>query len=368
VVTPAYQKTYYQTNKVEQYPLHPYPAGLELLAGDHHGSAPSSRITFLCANGKGYSNKAGEICGLRAAGDAVQFNIGIQFPNCWDGINLKPTHGHSNAAYDVNGACPTDYPVKVPTANMNIAYVLPQIKTLNTAKIELSMDPVMNGDVREEHWGSIYSAHADFMNGWTVEAAHYMTERCMNKGIDCGSAVPYGFSTVEENALVMSEEPDAKHAVPENLDVSDNWKNGGRTKNPETMTLVKFAIPPLPQDQDASLFKYSVRIYGGKVETNGADQIFFYPASNHWNADSVTWNHRPSCNYSSDASLYLNNKREYRMVDVDKAVRKALAEGKTEISWYIGGDRQGNHYQFDPASAEQEPMLMLSGFKTTPEI
>jgi hypothetical protein len=55
----------------------------------------------------------------------------------------------------------------------------------------------------------------------------------------------------------------------------------------------------------------------------------------------VTWNHRPPCNYSSEASLYLNSKREYRMVDVDKAVRKALAEGKTEISWYIGGDRQG---------------------------
>jgi dephospho-CoA kinase len=26
--------------------------------------------------------------------------------------------------------------------------------------------------------------------------------------------------------------------------------------------------------------------------------------------------------------LYLNHSREYRMVDVDKAVRKALAEGK----------------------------------------
>lgn len=181
---------------------------------------------------------------MRAAqsGDAVQFNIGIQFPNCWDGVNLKPTHGHSNATYDVNGACPGDYPVKIPTVNMNVAYVLPQIKTLDTAKIQLSMDPLMDGDKRQERWGSIYTAHADFMNGWTVEAAHYMTERCMNKGIDCGSAVPYGFSTVEENALVDSTEPTVTHAAPENLVVSDNWKNGGRTHNPETMTLVKFPI------------------------------------------------------------------------------------------------------------------------------
>ena len=55
------------------------------------------------------------------------------------------------------------------------------------------------------------------------------------------------------------------------------------------------------------------------------------------------------------------------MVDVDKAVRKALAEGKTEISWYIGGDRQGNHYQFEPASSPDGIMLMLTGFEHTPE-
>jgi hypothetical protein len=56
------------------------------------------------------------------------------------------------------------------------------------------------------------------------------------------------------------------------------------------------------------------------------------------------------------------------MVDVDKAVRKALAAGKTEISWYIGGDRQGNHYQFNTASSKESLVLMLTGFKKTPEI
>lgn len=369
VVTPAYQKTYYQTSNVATYPLHPFPAGLELLAGDHHGSAPSSRITFLCGNGKGYSNKAGEVCGLRKAGDAVQFNIGIQFPNCWDGINLKPMHGQNNATYDVKGACPANYPVKIPTVNMNIAYVLPQITTLDTAKIALSMDPVMQGDRREERWGSIYTAHADFMNGWTEDAARFMTERCMNLGIDCGTQVPYGYSTPQENALVVSTEPATAHASPSSLFISDNWQNGGRTQHPEVMTLVKFTIPPLPQGlSDSSLFKYKLRLYGGKIEANGADQIFFYPASNDWDAASVTWNHRPACNYKSEAKLYLNSSREYRMVDVDSAVRNALKAGKKTISWYIGGDRQGNHYQFSPDSSEEKPVLMLTGFKSTPQI
>lgn len=367
VVTPAYQKTYYQANSVDKYPLHPFPAGLELLAGDHHGTAPSSRISFLCANGKGYTNKAGEVCGLRKAGDAVQLNIGIAFPNCWDGVNLKPAHGHSNATYDSSGKCPADFPVKIPTVNMNIAYVLPQITSLDTSKVELSLDPTMHGDQREEHWGSIYTAHADFMNGWTEDAAHFMTELCMNNNMDCGTNVPWGYSKAE-NTWVSSDNPTEVNTTPDSLKIQDNWQNGGRTTHPETMTLVKFRIPHLPAGMDTTLFKYRIRIYGGKVEKNGADQIFFYPTNNDWNAKTVTWNTRPTVSYSSDASLYLNYSREYRYVDVDKAVRKALASGKTEISWYIGGDRQGNTYEFNPASSRESLILMLNGFQGVKEI
>lgn len=286
IVNPAYQKTYYQSTNVAQYPLHPFPAGLELLAGDHHGTGPSTAITFLCANGKGYTNKVGEICGLRKAGDAVQFNIGIAFPNCWDGVNLKPTHSHNNAIYADHGKCSADYPVKIPTVNMNIAWVLPQISSLDTSKVELSMDPVMHGETREERWGSLYTAHADFMNGWTEDGAQFMTDLCMNQGLDCGTTVPYAYSKAEENTWVSSED-DKPHASVDTLYVQDDWTNGGRTQHPETLTLVKFKIPPLPGNMDASLFKYRIRLFGGKTEANGADQIFFYPTSSDWHVSTV---------------------------------------------------------------------------------
>lgn len=226
IVNPAYQKTYYQSTNVAQYPLHPFPAGLELLAGDHHGTGPSSAITFLCANGKGYTNKVGEICGLRKAGDAVQFNIGIAFPNCWDGVNLKPTHTHNNAIYADHGKCSADYPVKIPTVNMNIAWVLPQISSLDTSKVELSMDPVMHGETRADRWGSLYTAHANFMNGWTEDGAQFMTDLCMNQGLDCGTTVPYAYSKAEENTWVSSED-DKPHASIDTLyvqDVLDKWR------------------------------------------------------------------------------------------------------------------------------------------------
>ncbi|MBW7982970.1 CBM96 family carbohydrate-binding protein [Enterobacillus tribolii] len=371
IVKPAYQKTYYQASNVDTNPLTPFPPGLELLAGDHHGTGPNSHITFLCGNGKGYSNKAGEVCGLRAAGDAVQFNIGIAFPNCWDGVNLKPVHGKMNAAYSVSGACPADFPVKIPTVNMNIAWVLPQITSLDTSKIQLSMDPTMQGDQRTENWGGIYTAHADFMNGWTENGAKFMAELCMNNNMDCGTNVPYDYSPAIDDSYVSSQEPNANFGQKPDLILQDNWKDGGRKANPETLALVKFKIPPLPQglsETELANFKYRIRLYGAKEES-GADQIFFYPAgSSDWNENSVTWDNRPSCNYNSDAILYLDNTRKFHYLDVDKAVRKAIAAGKTEISWYIGGDRQGHTFRFNSAETKESMVLMLSSYVKVPEI
>ncbi len=55
------------------------------------------------------------------------------------------------------------------------------------------------------------------------------------------------------------------------------------------------------------------------------------------------------------------------MVDVDKAVRKALAEGKRKYLVYRRRP-SGNHYDFTPADSKQSLVLMLTGFKKTPEL
>lgn len=371
IVKPAYQKTYYQSTNVDKYPLTPFPPGLELLAGDHHGTGPNRRITFLCGNGKGYTNTAGEVCGLRAKGDAVQFNIGLKFPNCWDGVNLKPVRGRMNATYTNDaGACPAEFPVKIPTVNMNVAWVLPQITSLDTAKIELSMDPVMDGETRIEKWGSIYTAHADFINGWPVQSAEFMTSKCMNNNMDCGVQIPFSYARASADTWVSSAEPETNFGDDATLQVQDDWRNGGRTANKEIMSLVKFPIPPLPEgysEADAALFKYTIRIYGGR-NADGADQVFFYPTDTRWDEHQVTWNNRPPCNYLSDGIMYTRTQRDYRYVDVDKAVRAARAAGKTEIAWYIGGDRKANNYTFNPAGTKEDLLLMVTAYKTTPEI
>src|SRR5471032_2696766 len=210
IVHPSYIKNYYQANNVQNYPIKPYPHGLQLLAGNHQGTGPNPHVSFLCANGNGYTNTADQICGLRAAGDAVQFNIGVMFPDCWDGVNL-PAKGTNNAVYSTNDQCPADHPVKLAKVNMNIAYVLPQITSLDVSKIQLSLDPKVSDMKITELWGSIYTAHGDFM---------------------------------------------------------DDWTGAGRDKNKQMLALMKFKIPAQPTniaDYPGVSFKYKIRVYDGNT-------------------------------------------------------------------------------------------------------
>ncbi len=55
------------------------------------------------------------------------------------------------------------------------------------------------------------------------------------------------------------------------------------------------------------------------------------------------------------------------MVDVDKAVRKALAEGKTEISG-ISAATVRKSLRLHASGLKTELVLMLTGFKKTPEL
>ena len=370
IVKPSYQKTYYQANSVEKYPLTPFPKGLQLLAGDHVGTAPNPHVSFLCANGNGYTNTADQVCGLRSGGDAVQFNIGINFPNCWDGVHLTPVNGQANATYDSNNVCPANFPVKIPKVNMNIAYVLPQITSLDTSKIQLSLDPEMVGDQRIEKWGSIYTAHGDFVNGWPEQSAKYMTDLCMNLAFDCSNTIPYSYEPALEDTVVSSTNSSTNYGSSTLLTASDNWKNGGHASNPESLVLFKFKIPALPEAIPASeegLFVYRLRVFGGNAASSATGKLNVYSTSTDWDGKTVNWDNHPATDYQSAGTISMNNNRQYRDAIVDTAVRQALAEGKMEVAFYLGGDQNGGTYTFDSTETNHPPLLIVKGYKAATE-
>ncbi len=372
IVNPTYMKNYYQADNVAQYPINPYPHGLQLLAGDHKGTGPNTHVNFLCANGNGYTHNADQICGLRSAGDAVQFNIAIMFPDCWDGKNLA-AKGTNNAVYsNGSGQCPADHPVKLAKVNMNIAYVLKNITSLDVSKIKLSLDPKMIDGNLTAMWGSIYTAHGDFMNAWTEEAAQFMANRCMNYAMDCAENIPYSYSDAEADTYVSDQTDSDKNfgSVPTLL-VQDNWNSPGRDQNKQMLALMKFKIPALPENIDdypGVTFTYKIRVYDGNTTDNSAISIFFYPTDpGSWDENTVTWNNKPAFDYVADGSIYMDNVQQFRYVDVDKAVRAALAAGKTEVAYYIGGERNGRTITVDSKESGKTPTLMLVGYQKVVE-
>ncbi|CAI1809926.1 Domain of uncharacterised function (DUF1996) [Serratia quinivorans] len=362
IVKPSYQKTYYQSENVEEYPLSPLPQGLELLAGNHRGTGPTPWVLNYYCKSSGYSQTPFSSCAPYKPG-IVQFNIGLRFPDCWDGVTLKakPKQGIKNAVYSTGGVCSVNYPVKIPRANMNVAYEVNTDNPIDMTKIQLSLDPVMENGKLVEKWGSIYTAHGDFMNGWSAQSAQYMTEHCMNRPGSCNKNIPFSYSTALEDTTIANLD-DADKNFADDKTVRAQGPDDRSTQSKRQIGLIKFKLPEWAEGKDiesATDVKYFLR----NATINGSDQtagmMYYMPVSNSWRGDSVTWNNAPECGGTKAGQLYLDNELKFRYTDVDKAVRHAIKDNQTEISFCIIGNDTGRKYVMDSSESRNPPILML---------
>lgn len=94
-------------------------------------------------------------------------NIIVQFPQCWDGVNLDSPDHRSHMAFASGSGCPSSHPVRVPFITEVVRYpVTVAGKTLSS--------------------GPMSTMHADFWNTWDQDALTSLTERCLNGTVDCG--------------------------------------------------------------------------------------------------------------------------------------------------------------------------------------
>nr|WP_315592327.1 DUF1996 domain-containing protein [uncultured Cupriavidus sp.] len=363
VVAPMYQKTYYTNQAVpssKRVVVQPFPPGLKMLAGNHHGTQPNPRVSFLCT-GRGYTNTIPTSC-VPDPATGTQFNIGLNFPTCWDGKNLAPKMGgHDNMAYpDSSGNCPSDYPVHLPEVNMNIAYRLGQISDLTN--VQLSLDPELDaqGKVVKELWGSLYTAHADFFLGWRDQAAKFMAGYCMNKGRVCNREVAYSYNESAEDATVITGDA-ANYGAEPSLDA----EIGGGSK-PESMIYLKLRIPQgavtLPPDFTP---RYVLLMYGGNETDTAAVNIHAYSVSTEWTEQAITGANAPACSGTS-AALYLDNTLQYRGFTVTRAVNEAIAAGKDTVAFCIRGAGAGRLFKFGSKESDNKPVLYLIAVNPLP--
>ena len=94
----------------------------------------------------------------------------LDFPQCWDGVNLDSANHQSHMAYPVNNDCPASHPVPVPKLRQVIRYPA----NGDPARFRLAS-------------GAGYTMHGDFFNAWPVAEMERRVRDCIRPIIKCGA-------------------------------------------------------------------------------------------------------------------------------------------------------------------------------------
>ncbi|SDZ15521.1 protein of unknown function [Micromonospora pattaloongensis] len=147
--------------------IQPLPLGLRIVAGNARATDPAQSIArWSCLHhGEVAPSKNFVTC---PAGSMIESYL--DFPQCWDGVNLDSANHQSHMAYPVNNACPASHPVPVPKLRQVIRYPA-------------------NGDPSRFRLasGAGYTMHGDFFNAWPVAEMERRVRDCIRPVIKCGA-------------------------------------------------------------------------------------------------------------------------------------------------------------------------------------
>lgn len=153
----------------------PMPQGLQMLAGnfDSESFTASDRLHWSCGGSGAAYNKTNRIpdCG----GDYV--NATIQFPSCWDGVNLGASDFVSHLDFGSDHEpCPTSHPVRLPRISILLYY--PGVGSVDGWHLSSDNTGGYNGPPG----GTL---HADWWGAWHDPAMELWIDGCMRASRNC---------------------------------------------------------------------------------------------------------------------------------------------------------------------------------------
>jgi hypothetical protein len=130
-----------------------FPPDLKMVAGNPSAKrAQNPTVASWGCGGIGTSKRSPTVPACRQD-DALELRV--RFPDCWNGKTPDSANHKRHMAYAVAGRCPSSHPVAVPTLVIVLLY-----------------PPVSRGALLSS---GRFAAHADFMNGWEVDALGKLT-------------------------------------------------------------------------------------------------------------------------------------------------------------------------------------------------
>ena len=179
VIEPLVLRSYYSSFMKDPRTVQPFPRGLRIIGGDAYALQPQQLgiTAWGC-----FAGAVGSIAGFTRLGTGPPYcggngklALNVNFPDCWDGVNLDSPDHQSHMAYaeldnwlSTYATCPASHPVPLPALHMKVIYPTQGARE----GVELSS-------------GGVYSAHADFMNGWPQQRIEALVADCIRKSIDC---------------------------------------------------------------------------------------------------------------------------------------------------------------------------------------
>ncbi|HWH82057.1 MAG TPA: DUF1996 domain-containing protein [Burkholderiaceae bacterium] len=190
VGTNFYYKTGYQgIEGANITKIVPFPKGLRMIAGNPARTGPDGSFPtggFHCYGGPNNQNvNNGDHIGNCDVG--AQLWQSVDFPQCWDGVNLDSPDHKSHMAYgvgtvypdgsprpNVNG-CPTTHPVPLPAITLIAQYLVTEPGIAGFWKLSSDNYKGTGG----------YSLHADWFGAWDDATMKAWVTKCLNAGFDC---------------------------------------------------------------------------------------------------------------------------------------------------------------------------------------
>ncbi|MGW0436644.1 DUF1996 domain-containing protein [Micromonospora sp. NPDC003197] len=174
-VAPEHVTVYYQ-GITDPTRVQPYPRGLKIVVGNplatHPDQNPAARWSCV---GQSQSSRDFLTCPANS-----KLETYLDFPTCWDGINLDSADHKSHMAFGIGGQggyCPSSHPVPVPRLEFLITY------PINGGG--LSLGGTRNGVNVTDAPG--YTFHGDFFNVWDVDELARRVTNCVVAGYICGN-------------------------------------------------------------------------------------------------------------------------------------------------------------------------------------
>lgn len=168
-LAPTYINVYYKTGYagIADAAVKAWPQGFRMIAGSSSSKGVQANIWYTCNGGSRQDF-------IPSCDGTVTMDV--EFPQCWDGVNLSAPDNKSHVAYPSGGRCPSTHPVATPELSIHVLYATTYG---NSSTWRLSSD--QNGAPA----GS--SGHADWIHAWDQDIMNTWVTRVINPGLSGGS-------------------------------------------------------------------------------------------------------------------------------------------------------------------------------------